>query len=190
MRQQPKSLMAKTLCTFLVASTLAGLLPLWASANEGVAPIQAGQMVSFSLQRLEGGMLTSSELTGRVVLLAIGAKSSPLDRYLLPQLATVASKMRGKPVEVIWVSTDGTKAGARGSATDEEIRAFAQKYRFDGTILRDPGHTLDHQLGISQLPALLILDQKGQLSAPPRMGLDPESDITKDLTAQIDRLLS
>lgn len=44
-----------------IASALVGLLPLWASANEGVAPIQAGQIVSFSLQSLEGGMLNSSE---------------------------------------------------------------------------------------------------------------------------------
>lgn len=182
--------MTKLIHTVLIASALVAGLSAGSLSEPSAATFQPVQVLNFSLQKLGGGTLESSQLSGRVVLLAIGAKNSPLDRYLLPQLGAVASKMEGKPVDVIWVSTDGTKAGARGSATDDELRAFAAKYRFVGTILRDPDHTLDRHLGISELPAILLLDRKGQLSAPPRLGLDPEIDLTRELTAKIERLLS
>lgn len=176
--------------TVMSTAVLIALLPCFGLGRGANGILQAGQAVTFELQKLGGGTLKSSDLKGRVVLLAIGAKSSPLDRYLLPQLATIAAKMQGREVEVIWISTDGEKTGARGSATDDELRAFAEKYHFNGTVLRDPSLTLERQLGLSQLPALLLLDRKGTMSGTPRMGLDPEADLTKDLIAQLERLLA
>jgi len=147
--------------------------------------------INFSLHTLDGGSVSSSSLTGKVVVLALGGKNDPLDQSLLPQLQRIIDRYQGKPVVVVWVANDSTKIGARNYATDQDIRGFVSRAKFTGTVARDPDGALIRALGTNQLPTIALIDKRGNVVAPLIIGFDPDSQETViEMSGRIDKLLS
>jgi len=150
-----------------------------------------GKPISFSLQRLDGGTLTSASLAGKVVVLALGAKNNPLDLSLLPQLQRLSERYQNRGVVVVWVAGDSAKPGARNYASDQDIRAFGSRAKFSGIVARDPDATLLRSIGANQMPTIVLIDKKGSISPPLVIGFDPDSqDAVTELSARIDKLLT
>lgn len=167
-----------------VALTLMGITAVQTDA------FAQGKPISFSLQRLEGGTLTSDSLAGKVVVLALGGKNNPLDLGLLPQLQRLSERYQNRGVVVIWVAGDSAKPGARNYASDQDIRAFANRAKFLGIVARDPDATLLRSVGANQMPTIVIIDKKGTISPPLVVGFDPDSqDAVTELSSRIDKLL-
>ena len=145
---------------------------------------------SFSLQKLDGGTLTSESLAGKVGVLALGGKNNPLDLSLLPELQRLSERYQNRGVVVIWVASDSAKAGARNYASDQDIRSFAGRAKFSGIVVRDPEASLLRSVGANQMPTIVLVDKKGSISLPLVIGFDPDSqDAVTEMSARIDKLL-
>jgi len=146
------------------------------------------QSKSLTLTSLDGQPVTLDSMRGKVVVLAFGGSHIPLDRTLLPQLQRLASRYPNDKVSVIWAPTNSSRAGARGYASDDDLRAFAARYGFKGPVLRDQDGAF-RQFGGQQLPIIVIFDKQGNLHGSPHAGMDPDEDIVNELSSVIDRLL-
>jgi len=145
--------------------------------------------VDFSLRSIDGQTVTTSSLRGEVVVLAFGASWLPLSRTQLQGIRKLADQYSDRGLVVYWVSTESDNPKSKNYASDEQLRAFAQKYGLKVTVLRDPDGAVSKRFGIDQLPSLIILDKEGNMSGAPISGLDPNGDIAAQLASRLDKLL-
>src|ERR687898_1716652 len=117
--------------------------------------------VSFSLRSVNGNTVTSNSLRGEVVVLAFGASWLPLSKTQLQGVRKLADEYSNKGVVVYWVSTESDNSKSKNYASDEQLRAFAQKYGLKVTVLRDPDGAVSKKLSVDQLPSIVILDKAG-----------------------------
>lgn len=153
-----------------------------------VAPIYA-QPTDFTLRSLAGERVSASALRGKVVVLAFGASWLPLSRNQAQGVQKLADDYSARGVEVFWVSTDSESQKSKNFASDEQLRQFGQKHDLKVRVLRDPDGAVSKELGIDQLPAVIILDRQGNRAGAPLGGLDPESNIADQLASRLDKLL-
>ena len=165
---------------------LAGLMLLLASC---VALAQNPTRVDFSLRSTDGQTVTSESLRGEVVVLAFGASWLPLSRTQLQGVRKLADEYSNRGVVVYWVSTESDDSKSKNFASDEQLRAFAQKYGLKVTVLRDPNGVISKKLGVDQLPSIVILDKEGNVSGGPIGGLDPTGNLAGQLASRLDKLL-
>ena len=92
-------------------------------------------------------------------------------------------------VVVYWVSTESDDPKSKNFASDEQLRAFAQKYGLKVTVLRDPDGAVSKKFGVDQLPSMVILDKQGNISGAPIGGLDPQGNLAGQLASRLDKLL-
>ena len=163
---------------------LAGFLILLAST---VAAAQ--NKADFSLRSIDGQTVSSSSLRGEVVVLAFGASWLPLSKTQLQGVRKFADEYSNRGVVVYWVSTESEDSKSKNFASDQQLRAFAEKYGLKVTVLRDPDGTVSKKLGVDQLPSILILDKEGNVSGPPIGGLDPNGNLAAQLASRLDKLL-
>ena len=163
---------------------LAGLLIVLASCAAS-----AQNRVDFSLRSTDGQTVTSDSLHGEVVVLAFGASWLPLSKTQLQGVRKLADEYSNKGVVVYWVSTESDNPKSKNYASDEQLRAFAQKYGLKVTVLRDPDGVVSKKLGVDQLPSVVILDKEGNLSGPPVGGLDPNGNLAAQLASRLNKLL-
>ena len=149
----------------------------------------AQNRVDFSLKSVDGQTVTSESLRGEVVVLAFGASWLPLSKTQLQGVRKLADEYSNKGVVVYWVSTESADAKSKNFASDEQLRAFAQKYGLKVTVLRDPDGAVSKKFGVDQLPSIVILDKQGNVSGTPIGGLDPGGNLTTQLAARLDKLL-
>src|SRR5688500_19781565 len=83
--------------------------------------------VSFSLRSVNGNTVTSDSLRGEVVVLAFGASWLPLSKTQLEGVRKLADEYADRHVVVYWVSTESDDPKSKNFASDEQLRAFAQK---------------------------------------------------------------
>jgi peroxiredoxin len=161
------------------------LLPLYATARRAqqTAPAQ------FSMRSIDGQTITSESLRGEVVVLAFGASWLPLSRKQMTGVRKMADDNAGRGVAVFWVSTDSESSKSKNFASDDQLRAFSNKYGLKVTVLRDPDGEVSKQFGVDQLPAIVILDKQGLPAGPPIGGLDPEGNLADQLAPTLDRVL-
>lgn len=145
--------------------------------------------VDFSLRSIDGPAVSSADVRGQVVVLAVGASWLPLTRKQVQGVRKLANDYSQHGVIVYWVSTDSEKQGSRNYASDDQLRAFARKYDLNLMILRDPDAKVSKQFGVDQIPAIIILDKKGEVYGEPINGLDPEGDLSEKLAKPLDELL-
>jgi peroxiredoxin len=145
--------------------------------------------VEFSLRSIDGQTVTSSSLRGEVVVLAFGASWLPLSRTQLQGVRKLADEYSDRGVVVYWVSTESDDAKSKNHASDEQLRAFSQKYGLKVTVLRDPDGVVSKKFGIDQLPSIVILGKEGNLSGAPIGGLDPTGNLAGQLASRLDKLL-
>src|ERR687883_26917 len=121
----------------VAAATLSLALPLAAAALTPSKIAGAPQAVEFSLRSIDGQTVTSASLHGEVVVLAFGASWLPLSRTQLQGVRKLADEYSNRGVVVYWVSTESDDPKSKNFASDEQLRAFSQKYGLKVTVLRD-----------------------------------------------------
>ncbi|HZE72743.1 MAG TPA: TlpA disulfide reductase family protein [Pyrinomonadaceae bacterium] len=145
--------------------------------------------VEFSLRSVDGQTITSDSLKGEVVVLAFGASWLPLSKTQLQGVRKLADEYADRGVVVYWVSTESEDQKSKNYASDEQLRAFSQKYGLKVTVLRDPDGVVSKKFGVDQLPSIVILDKQGNPVGPPIGGLDPNGNIAAQLAPILDRVL-
>lgn len=154
----------------------------------GLAQNRAAAPIDFSLRSIDGQTITSQSLRGEVVVLAFGASWLPLSKAQLQGIRKLADEYSDRGVVVYWVSTESEDSKSKNFASDEQLRAFAQKYGLKVTVLRDPDGAVSKKFGIDQLPSIVILDKQGNPSEPIG-GLDPNGNLANQLAERLDRVL-
>ena len=145
--------------------------------------------VDFSLRSIDGQTVTSESLRGEVVVLAFGASWLPLSKTQLQGVRKLADEYSNKGVVVYWVSTESDDAKSKNHATDQQLKAFSQKYGLNVTVLRDPDGVVSKKFSVDQLPSIVILDKEGNISGAPIGGLDPTGNLAAQLAPRLDKLL-
>jgi len=148
----------------------------------------AAAPVDFSLRSIDGQTITSESLRGEVVVLAFGASWLPLSKAQLQGIRKLADEYSDRGVVVYWVSTESEDPKSKNFASDEQLRAFAQKYGLKVTVLRDPDAAVSKRFGIDQLPSIVIIDKQGHASEPIG-GLDPNGNLANQLAEHLDKVL-
>ena len=156
--------------------------------SSSVALTQGGP-VDFSLRSIDGQTITAESLRGEVVVLAFGASWLPLSKAQLQGVRKLADEYSDRGVVVYWVSTESVDPKSKNFVTDEQLKAFAQKYGLKVTVLRDPDGVVSKKLGVDQLPAIVILDKQGNLVGEPIRGLDPSGNLASQLGSKLDKIL-
>ena len=87
------------------------------------------------------------------------------------------------------MSTESEDPKSKNFATDEQLRAFAQKYGLKVTVLRDPDGVTSKKFGIDQLPSIVIIDKQGNQLGAPIGGLDPNGNLAGQLAKSLDKVL-
>ena len=166
---------------FVALSALLATLPV--SARQ-----RTGGPVEFSLRSIDGQTVTSNSLKGEVVVLAFGASWLPLSRTQLQGIRKLADEYSTRGLVVYWVSTESEDAKSKNYATDEQLKAFAQKYGLKVTVLRDPDGVVSKKFGVDQLPSIVILNKEGNSVGTPIGGLDPGGNLAAQLAPILDKL--
>ena len=144
--------------------------------------------VNFSLRTTDGQTITSDSLRGEVVVLAFGASWLPLSKAQLQGVRKLADDYSDRGVVVYWVSTESEDPKSKNYASDDNLRAFAQKYGLKVTVLRDPDGTTSKKFGVDQLPSFVIIDKHG-VASEPIGGLDPNGNLANQLAERLDKVL-
>jgi len=145
--------------------------------------------VEFSLRSIDGQTVTSESLKGEVVVLAFGASWLPLSKAQLQGIRKLADQYSDRGLVVFWVSTESEDPKSKNYASDEQLRAFAQKYGLKVTVLRDPDGVVSKRFGVDQLPSIVVLDKQGNPVGRPIGGLDPNGNIAAQLAPILDKVL-
>jgi peroxiredoxin len=148
----------------------------------------AAAPVDFSLRSIDGQTISSESLRGEVVVLAFGASWLPLSKAQLQGIRKLADEYSDRGVVVYWVSTESEDPKSKNFASDQQLRAFAQKYGLKVTVLRDPDGAVSKRFGIDQLPSIVIIDKQGHASEPIG-GLDPNGNLASQLAERLDKVL-
>jgi len=148
-----------------------------------------GGPVEFSMRSTDGQTVTSESLRGEVVVLAFGASWLPLSRTQLQGIRKLADEYSNRGVVVYFVSTESEDSKSKNFASDEQLRAFAQKYGLNVTVLRDPDGAVSKKLSIDQLPSIVILDKQGNVVGEPIRGIDPQGNLVRQLASRLDKIL-
>ena len=169
---------------FLVVLTLLILL----GSTLALGQDRGGAPVNFSLRSIDGQTITSDSLRGEVVVLAFGASWLPLSKAQLQGIRKLADEYSDRGVVVYWVSTESEDQKSKNFASDDQLRAFAQKYGLKVTVLRDADGAVSKKFGVDQLPSIVIIDKQGNPSEPIG-GLDPNGNLASQLASRLDKVL-
>jgi len=151
-----------------------------------VATVRRTQMnrpaPSFSLSTPDGRTIHASDLRGNVVVLAFWATWCSPCRAELPKIAEAYARYRTNPQVKFWaVDTGGAEE------TVEKATAFIAQRGWDLPCAFS-NQTTNNALGVSGIPKLIILDQKGQMRVI-HDGYDGAESLVVSLSRDIDRLL-
>ena len=141
----------------------------------------------FSFRSIDGETVTSDSLRGQVVVLAFGAAWLPLSKNQLEGVKKLADDYAGRGVAVYWVSTDSDSAKSKNFASEDQLRTLGRKYKV--TVLRDPDGAVSKKFGVNQLPTVVIIDKQGNTSGGPIGGLDPNANLTAQLSERLKKIL-
>lgn len=146
---------------------------------------KAQAQTGFSLTSLNGGMVSSETLKGKVIVLAVAALWVPLSAEEAKGIKQLSSKYNAKDVEFFWVFIDSTNAKSKNYASDDQLRQFVKTSALTLNILRDADGVQMKRLGVTQVPAFVVLDKTGKRFGAPIEGINPEGDSTTKLDRQI-----
>ncbi len=149
---------------------------------------RGGAPVDFSLRTIDGQTITSDSLRGEVVVLAFGASWLPLSKTQLQGVRKLADEYSDRGLVVYWVSTESEDPKSKNFASDDQLRAFSDKYGLKVTVLRDPDGASSKKFGVDQLPSFVIIDKRGN-SSEPIGGLDPNGNLANQLASRLDKVL-
>ena len=177
------------------ALVLAGPLAGLALAAVAMLPALSSQIATrktntpapvFSINRLDGAVVNSSEFRGRVVLLDFWATWCPACRRELPELNKLYGRSKGNANVSFW-AVDVQKNGD----TPEKARAFMLKsgYTLPVAVAEEKSLAGLASLKLEGYPALIIIDKSGRVRLV-HSGYDGSERLQKELGNEIDTLLN
>ena len=111
------------------------------------------ESVDFSVPQLDGPAVSFAELRGRVVIMEFWATWCGPCRFSLPSLEVIYKRFRNRGVTVLLIN-QGEDAGT--------VRKWAEQ-RFTAPILLDADQHVGRLYGVSGIPRLFIVDQRGRI---------------------------
>ncbi|HZH34181.1 MAG TPA: TlpA disulfide reductase family protein [Pyrinomonadaceae bacterium] len=144
---------------------------------------------SGSLRSLDGTNFMLESLRGKPAVLVFGASWLPLSRDQIKIANQLQQTYSKRGVAIYFVYTDASEAKAKNYASDEQLNGFGTRNKLGVPTIRDPQATmLKSAFDVDQIPAFVILDKEGKAAAK-LTGIDPDNDLTKQISAEIDRVL-
>ena len=157
----------------------------WLPIVDAKTQTQAG----FNLPKLSGGTVSAESLRGKVVVLAVAASWLPLSQDQAKGINRLVTTYTPKNVEFFWVFTDSGNAKSKNYASDADLLNFAKTNSLRINLLRDSDGVEMKKLGVSQVPAFVILDKSGSKFGTLIEGIDPETNSTAKIEKGIDDAL-
>ena len=173
-----------------VASVALGLLAVAAATT---APFLAARLAirkvataapAFSFSRLDGTLVSSANLRGRVVVLDFWATWCPACRRELPEVERLYRKYQAGSQVSFW-AVDVNTAGE----TPQKASEFMRQHGYTLQVAFDDRNVSDKLIGDSGFPSLLILDKSGRIRLI-HSGYDRSERFQAELSAEIDRLVN
>jgi len=133
-----------------------------------------------------GQQVTLSSMQGKVVVMFFSGIQDPQCRDEFKVLNNLAERYAGKPVAFYWVAINPLN-----SASNDRLKAPCGPVG-SVIVLRDPAQAAFKRFSKnqSQIPTVVILDQKGALRCDPFAGFNPDSDFVNTLAGIVDSLLA
>jgi thiol-disulfide isomerase/thioredoxin len=136
----------------------------------------------FSIRRLDGTVVSSSEFRGRVIVLDFWATWCLPCRRQMPELEQLYRRYQGNSKISFW-AVDVQKDGE----TPEKAREFMQKAGYTLPVACAGEESLAG-LSADVFPSLVIIDKSGQIRLIHR-GYDGSEQLPRELSNEIDTLL-
>ncbi len=114
----------------------------------GIAP-------SFELPNLDGQLVKSTDLEGKVIIVDFWATWCPPCRQMIPELKKVYSKYKNQNVEILAISLD--EGGA------EAVKKFVSETGIDYTVLLADRDITKKFGQINAIPTSFIIDKQGNI---------------------------
>jgi thiol-disulfide isomerase/thioredoxin len=136
----------------------------------------------FSLSRLDGTVVSSSDFRGRVVVLDFWATWCPACRREMPELEQLYRRYQGNSKVSFW-AIDVQKNGE----TPEKARDFMQKAGYTLPVAFGSEKALEG-LSVEDFPSVIIIDKSGRVRLV-HTGYDRSEQLQSELSKEIDTLL-
>lgn len=140
--------------------------------------LSSGEAPEFNLQTLGGDSIRSADLKGKVVVLDFWATWCGPCIDELPQFQATVDRWADRP-EVVFLAVSVDE-------DDDVVRSFMTKNEYDFPVARDG--EVDDDFGVSVLPTIVLIGKEGRIQYR-HVGFDPDSDLTRKLSDEIDFLL-
>lgn len=138
---------------------------------------------TFSISRLDGTVVNSSDLRGRVVLLDFWATWCPACRGEMPELEKLYRRHQGNSKVSFW-AVDVQEGGD----TAEKVRDFMHKSGYTLPVASGSQKLCD-ALSPQGFPSLIIIDASGRIRLV-HTGYDRSEQFQEQLSTEIDALLN
>ena len=174
---------------FALVVPLAALVLVVVAAIPGVATRIATQQVSaaapsFSLRKLDGTVVSSADLRGRVVVLDYWATWCPACRREMPELEKLYQRYQANSRVSFW-AVDVQDGGE----TPEKARAFMHNAGYTLPIAMGGETSSEALLQLQGFPSLVIIDALGHVRLI-HTGYDRSENFQARLSGEIDSLLA
>lgn len=137
---------------------------------------------TFSISKLDGTVVSSSDFRGRVVVLDFWATWCPPCRRELPELEKLYRRYQGNSKVSFW-AVDVQKNGE----TPEKAHDFMQKAGYSLPVAFDSQKSYE-ALSLEALPSLIIIDKSGRIRLV-HASYDSSEQLQGELSKEIDTLL-
>ncbi len=129
------------------------------SADEAVAPMpelpRLGKSPAWTLPRLDGSELHSSDLAGKVVVVDFWATWCPPCRAEIPGYIEMQDALRDEGVVILGISLDegGTKV----------VESFAERFGINYELVMGDRAITDAFGGVRVIPTTFLIDRQGEV---------------------------
>lgn len=173
----------------IIAGVAGAAILLIGGASVALAQKQTKQTAAsdISLRSLDGANVLIFGLKTPAVL-AVGASWLPLSRDQVKIVNALQQNYAKRGVTLYFVSTDSADAKSNNYATDAQLNAFGETSKLGVKTLRDPDGATLKAFDLNQIPAFIVLDKDGKVAAK-FTGIDPTGDTTKQISAELEKIL-
>lgn len=180
-RSRPKAWLAAF--AFFAALTIVSVAAIPLLSAKASVKLMDRSAPSFVVSRLDGTPLRSSDIRGRIVVLAFWATWCLPCQSELPEIESVYKKYE-RTSDVIFLAVDANWDGE----TAAKAKDFLQRKKLDLPAAFDDGGVA-RQLRVDGLPTIVLIDRDGNIRMT-HYGYDASEHLPTVLSNHIDRLLS